>query len=386
MLALLATLMLAAPVQAAPTSYVDEADLASLQTALARTDAYLSTLKAPTVKLLGKDVPVARLRKSVARLQALVGACWGTPDFDRAIADEFEPIAMPGADNQGTVLFTGYHLPLLEARDKPDATFRYPLYAAPKDILTVDLGAFKPALAGQTAAGRLVGSRVVPYYSRAEIDEGKVLKGRGLELAWVSDELALYGMMVQGSGLLKFPDGRVVNANYAAQNGQPYVSLGKALIADGKIPAEQISMPAIQAYFKQHPTELHGYLLKNPSYVFFQIMPAGPYGVSGMQLVPGRAIATDKSLFPSGTIAYLEYPRARFDDQGNLCAWEQGGRFVVDADTGGAIRGPGRIDIYWGGGEDAARRAGTLNGNGHATFLLLKDNQETTPNTERTVF
>lgn len=386
MLALVATLMLAAPVQAAPTSYADEGDKASLVMALDRAEAYLATLKKPTVKLVDREVSVDRLRRSVARFKQLVDRCWGTADFEGAIADEFEPVAMPGADNQGTVLFTGYHLPMLDARDKPDATFRYPLYAAPKDILTVDLGAFRPALAGQTAAGRLAGSRVVPYYSRAEIDEGKVLKGRGLELAWVSDELALYGMMVQGSGLLKFPDGRVVNANYAAQNGQPYVSLGKALINDGKIPAEQISMPAIQAYFKQHPTELHSYLLKNPSYVFFQIMPEGPYGVSGMQLVPGRAIATDKSLFPSGTIAYLEYPRARFDEKGNVCGWEQGGRFVVDADTGGAIRGPGRIDIYWGGGEDAARRAGTLNGNGHATFLLLKDTQETTPNTERTVF
>jgi membrane-bound lytic murein transglycosylase A len=149
--------------------------------------------------------------------------------------------------------------------------------------------------------------------------------------------------------------------------------MGKTLIADGQIPADQISMPAIQAYFKQYPDRLHGYLLKNPSYVFFQLAKEGPFGSSGIQLVPGRAIATDKRLFPPGTIAFLEYPRARFDDQGKVAAWETGGRFVVDQDTGGAILGPGRIDVYWGAGDEAARRAGTLNGNGRATFLLLKD-------------
>ena len=364
--------LLAGPAMAAPAAFTDDGDVASLLSALERTEAYLAASKASAVKLADREVGLDRLRRSVARFKALVAACWGTPAFEEALRTEFEPVAMPGLDAQGTVHFTGYHQPMLEARDRPDATYRFPLYAPPKDLVTIDLGAFRPSLAGQTLTGRVEGRRVVPHYTRAEIESGKALSGRGLELAWVADELALFGLMVQGSGMLRFGDGRVLTVNYAGQNGHPSVSLGKSLIADGKIPAEKISMPAIQAYFRQHPEEQRAYLHRNPSYVFFQLASEGPFGSSGMQLVPGRAIATDKRLFPPGTIAYLEYPRARFDAQGQVAAWEPGGRFVVDADTGGALLGPGRIDIYWGGGEEAARRAGTLNGNGKATFLLLK--------------
>jgi membrane-bound lytic murein transglycosylase A len=363
----------AGPAAAAPAAYTDEADAGSLLQALDRTEAYLASVKKPAVKLGDREVSLDRLRRSAARFKALVSTCWGTPEFETALRDEFEPVEMPGTDGAGTVHFTGYYQPLLEAREAPDATFRHPLYAAPRDQLVVDAGAFKGDLAGQRWLGRVEGNRVLPYYTRAEIEDGQVLKGRGLELAYVADELALFGLMVQGSGMLRFGDGRVVNANYAGQNGHPYVSLGKTLIADGQIPADKISMPAIQAYFKQYPDRLHTYLLKNPSYVFFQLAKEGPFGSSGIQLVPGRAIATDKRLFPPGTIAFLEYPRARFDAQGKVAGWETGGRFVVDQDTGGAILGPGRIDIYWGAGDEAARRAGTLNGNGRATFLLLKD-------------
>ena len=365
--------LVAGPATAAPAAFSDDGDAASLLLTLERTEAYLAASKRPSVKLVDREVSLERLRRSVARFKALVAACWGTSAFDAAIRTEFEQVSMPGTDGQGTVHYTGYHQPMLEARERPDATFRFPLYAPPADLLAIDLGAFRASLAGQTLLGRMQGSRVVPYYTRSEIEDGQALKGRGLELAWVADELALFSLMVQGSGMLRYADGRVVNVNYAGQNGHPYVSLGKSLIADGKIPAERISMPAIQAYFQQHPEEQRRYLLKNPSYVFFQLAKDGPYGSSGMQLVAGRAIATDKTLFPPGTIAYLEYPRARFDAQGQVAAWEPGGRFVVDQDTGGAIRGPGRIDIYWGGGEEAARRAGTLNGNGRATFLLLKE-------------
>lgn len=372
-LGITALALAAGPAAAEPASYSDEADAGSLLQTLARTEAYLTALKKPSVKLVDREVSVERLRRSVARFKALVAECWGTPAFEAALREEFEAVPMPGLDGAGKVHFTGYYQPLLEAREAPDAKFRFPLYAPPTDQVVVDAGAFKADLSGQRWLGRVNGGRVVPYYSRAEIEDGQALKGRKLELAYVSDELALFGLMVQGSGMLRFADGRVVNANYAGQNGHPYVSLGKTLIADGQIPAEQISMPAITAYFKQHPERLHTYLLKNPSYVFFQLASEGPFGSSGMQLVPGRAIATDKRLFPPGAIAYLEYPRAQFDAAGRIAGWETGGRFVVDQDTGGAILGPGRVDIYWGSGDEAARRAGTLNGNGRATFLLLKD-------------
>lgn len=364
--------LLSAPAHAQPTTATDDGDLASLKQAVARSRAYLAAIKRPTLTLGDRQVPLEHLRKTADRFAELLERHGGTPEFERAVQAEFEWIPMPGTDGQGKVHFTGYHLPQLEARERPDATFKFPLYAAPSDMVSIPLGAFRTSLAGQTLLGRVQGSQVVPYFSRSEIDDGKALDGRGLELAWVSDELARYSLMIQGSGLLRFGDGRIVNVNYAAQNGHPYSSLGKHLVADGKIPQALVSMPAIESYFKAHPQELRGYLNRNASYVFFRLAPEGPYGCDGIPLTAGRAIATDKRLFPSGAIAHIEYPRAAFDASGRVERWEPGARFVCDQDTGGAITGPGRIDIYWGGGDEAARRAGTLNGEGKAHYMLLK--------------
>lgn len=359
------SLLLAAAVA---TSFPDDADQASLLAAVARSRAYLATVKKPTLTLLGRPVPVERFRRSAERFEQLVKERWGTPAFDEAVAAEFEHVKPADA-----VRFTGYHLPLLEARARPDATFRFPLYAPPPDMLAVPLGSFKPTLAGTVLTGRLKGSMVVPYYSRAEIDDGNALAGKHLEVAWVADELARYSLMVQGSGILRYEDGRTANVNYAGQNGHPYTGLGKALVADGKIPMALLSMPAIEAYFKANPGQMHGYLNRNPSYVFFKLAPDGPFGVDGISLTAGRAIATDKAQYPSGAITYIHYPRARFDAQGQLAGWEDGTRFVCDQDTGGAINGPARVDIFFGGGQEAARRAGTLNGLGSLEVLLLKD-------------
>lgn len=350
----------------------DDADQASLLAAVASTRTYLDKLRKPTLTLLGKEIPVERFRATAARFEALVKTSWGTPGFEGAIADEFERIEAPGVDGGGAVRFTGYHLPLLDARTRRDERFRYPLYAPPTDMLSIQLGSFRPNLAGTTLIGRLVGKQVVPYYSRSDIDDKDVLGGRNLELAWVDDELARFQLMVQGSGLLRFDDGRVLNVNYAGQNGHPYVGLGKAMVADGVLSADQLSMPGIMAYFDKHPEQLHGYLDRNPSYVFFKLAQDGPYGVDGIPLTAGRSIATDKKLFPSGAIDYMQYPRATFDALGKVTHWGDGARFVMDQDTGGAIVGPGRVDIYWGGGPDAAQRAGTLNGMGRLSVLLLK--------------
>lgn len=369
---LVALFALAGPAHA-QSAPLDDGDQASLVQSLDKTIAYLKTTKKRKLTLAGREVTAERLLATAERFKAIVEADFGTPRFESAVKAEFEWVSMPGTDGAGSVHFTGYHLPLLEARDKPDAEFRFPLYAAPDDLVHVDLGAFRGALAGQKLIGRLAGGRLVPYHSRAEIDDGRALAGRGLELAWVKDEMARYSLMVQGSGLLKFADGRVVNANFAAQNGHVYSSLGKALAADGKLDAKKLSMPAIEAFFQANPAQLRPYLNRNASYVFFRLAPDGPFGCDGISLTAGRAIATDKRLFPSGAIAHLEYPRAAFDAKGGVKAWEPGARFVVDQDTGGAILGPGRIDIYWGGGDEAARRAGTLNGRGRASYLLLRE-------------
>ncbi len=352
---------------------VDDGDLAALQQAVERTRAYLAGTSRATLPLGDRQVPRLHALASAERFAELLARHGLTPAFYEAVQAEFDWISVPGHDGQGAVHVTGYYLPLLEARTKPDARFRFPLYGVPRDLVRVNLSVFHPRYDGQTLVARIEGGAVLPYFSRREIDDGGALAGRGLELAWVDDEMARYSLMVQGSGLLRFEDGRIVNVNYAAANGHAYKSLGKALIADGKLPAEGISMPGIEAYFRAHPDQLREYLNRNPSYVFFKLAPEGPYGSDGIALTAGRAIATDKRLFGSGLIGYLTYPRARFKADGAVEAWEAGSRFVMDQDTGGAIKGPGRADVYWGGGPEAAVRAGTLNGDARLWYLLLKE-------------
>lgn len=352
--------------------FEDDGDRASLLLAIARTEAYFAKAKPGDRPLLGKTVSLERLKRSLARFKALVETAWGTPAFAEALEAEFERVPLPGDDHRGTVRFTGYYLPLLEAAEKPDARFRYPLYAPPADLVSVALGDFDPALAGRRIVGRAEAGRLVPYFDRQAIDDAGALAGRGLEIAWVDSPMARFSLMIQGSGLLRYRDGRIANVNYAAQNGRKYVAIGRPLIADGKIPAEKMSMPAIEAYFEAHPEERGRYFNQNPSYVFFALSPEGPFGCDGVALTPGRAIATDKRQSPSGALVHVRYPKARFDAAGQVIGWDEGTRFVIDQDTGGAILGPGRIDFYLGGGAEAAKTAGTLNGTGRAEVLLLK--------------
>lgn len=353
--------------------FADDADRESLLAAIGCTEAYFAKAKPGDRPLLGAKVGLDRLKRSLARFKELVATAWGTPAFDAAIAAEFERVAFGGEDGRGAVRFTGYHLPLLEAASKPDARFKYPLYAVPADLLTCELGAFDPALAGKRLTGRVEGGRFVPYPDRKAIDDEGALGGKGLEIAWVDSPMDRFSLMIQGSGLLRFRDGRIANVNYAGQNGRKYVAIGKPLIADGKIPAEKMSMPAIEAYFAAHPEEMGRYFNQNPSYVFFKLAPEGPFGCDGVALTPGRAVATDKRLSPSGALVHVRYPKARFAPDGTVAAWEEGSRYVIDQDTGGAITGPGRIDLYLGGGAEAAKTAGTLNGAGRAEVLLLKE-------------
>jgi membrane-bound lytic murein transglycosylase A len=327
-----------------PPSLADEGDAASLLAAVARTRTYLAGLPRRTLSVAGRTLQVEALRRAYEEFEALVRAEWGKPTFEAAVRERFTWLPMPGRDTAGSVLYTGYFQPLLEASEQPTEAYRYPLYAPPPDMIPIDLGAFRPSLAGQVAMARIKNGGIVPYFTRREIDDGQALAGRGLEIAWVKDATLRASLMIQGSGVLRYPDGRLVNVAYAGQNG--HVFLG-------------------------------GDQSRNPSYVFFRLGGDGPTGCDGVMLTGGRSIATDKRLFPTGTLAWISYPRARFNARGLVEAYEQGGRFVLDQDTGGAITGPGRVDVFWGGGPEASRRAHALNGTGRLWFLVPRDEAST---------
>ena len=282
----------------------------------------------------------------------------------------FDLFKSTGSDGAGAVLVTGYYEPWLQGRRTPDARFKVPVYHRPEDLLTVDLGLFPAAKSQAKLGARVKGNQVVPYYTRGEIAKG-ALAGQGLELLWLEDPVDLFFLQVQGSGKVTLEDGSQVRLQYDAQNGQPYHSLGKALIDKGILAPDQVSMQAIRQYFKDHPGQLP-LLDVNPSYTFFRLEKDGPFGNIGVALTAGRSIATDARVFPKGAPALLRSRKPVVNGKGEVTGWVPFTRFVVNQDTGGAIVGPGRVDLFWGGGPSAEAAAGRMKEPGELYFLLRR--------------
>jgi membrane-bound lytic murein transglycosylase A len=311
----------------------------------------------------------AGLRGLLAILQD--GGLSASSKLDR-IRGRFDLLQSVGSDGKGGVLFTGYYEPELEGSLTPDARFRYPLYRRPTDLLTIDLSQFPLAMSDRTIVGRLDGDRVVPYFSRSDIDGKGVLDGKGLELLWLDDPVAIFFLQIEGSGIVKLQNGDQVHVQYDGKNGRPYVSLGKLMIERGLLPKGQASMQAIRRYLKDHPAQLRELLDLNPSYTFFRIAKEGPFGNIGVALTPGRSIATDSRLFPKGALCLIRTEKPELASDGRAKAWSPFTRFVCNQDTGGAIAGPGRVDLFWGAGGKAEAAAGLLQQPGSLYFLVPK--------------
>jgi membrane-bound lytic murein transglycosylase A len=279
----------------------------------------------------------------------------------------FAPFAVTdGGKAEG--LFTGYYEPLLSGSRAPDARYRHPLYRRPADLVSVDLGQFDPELAGRRIAGRVEDGRLRPYADRAAIDGG-ALAGRDLELLWVDDPVDRFFLEIQGSGQVRLADGGTVRVGYADQNGRPYRAIGKDLIEAGAIPRERMSMQAIRAWLEANPDQAPGMMAKNGSYVFFRELPElatapGPLGAQGVPLTPGRSLAVDRKFLPLGAPLWLD-TTAPFPDGDRPLR-----RLVVAQDTGGAIRGPVRGDVFWGADALAEHVAGHMKSPGRLFILL----------------
>jgi len=273
-----------------------------------------------------------------------------------------------GGDGEG--LFTGYYEPLLEGALEPDERFRYPLYRRPDDLVAVDLGHFDPELEGESLRGRVEGGRLVPYAERAEIAAG-ALDGRGLELLWVDDPIDKFFLEIQGSGQVRLRDGRTIRVGYADKNGRPYRAIGRDLVAMGALTAETVSMQSIRAWLEANPDRAREIMNRNPSYVFFHRLEgldeaSGPLGSQGVPLEPGRSLAVDRRFWPMGAPFYLDatapYPEGERPFR----------RLVIAQDTGGAIRGPIRGDVFFGAGPLAEYVAGHMKSRGRLYILLPK--------------
>jgi membrane-bound lytic murein transglycosylase A len=276
-----------------------------------------------------------------------------------------------GSNSSGKVLFTGYYEPLLSCRIARDGTFRYPLYRRPDDIIEVDLTQFGTGFPKNKLFGRLDNKKVIPYYSREDIDQKKILAGKDLEILWCSDIIDIYVLQVQGSGKVDLGDGNILSVLYDGANGRPYKSIGKYLIDSGAMTKENMSMQSIRAYLRMHPDQLTDVLNQNPSYVFFRLDMGPSIGNINVPLTPGRSIATDSKLFPKGALGFIAAQKPVIEN-GAIKSWVPFTRFVLNQDTGGAIKGPGRVDLFFGQGAEAELTAGNFQHEGELYFLMRK--------------
>ncbi|PIE01230.1 MAG: hypothetical protein CSA79_00955 [Thiothrix nivea] len=275
----------------------------------------------------------------------------------------FEPQRLVAEDGNATGLMTGYYEPLLYGSFTPDERYKYPLYKTPEELLIVDLSSVYPELKGKRVRGRLVGNKVVPFYDRAAIDgEEQPLKGQ--EILWVDNRDDVFFLQIQGSGRVQLPDGKVIGVGYDNQNGHPYVSIGKRLIASGKVKRKHMNLFTLKDWLREHDDEAQALLNENPSYVFFNLREAveeGPRGSLNVPLVGERSIAVDRQRIPLGSALWVD---TRYPDESPLQ------KLVFAQDTGGAIRGELRGDFFFGSGEQAEYHAGRMKQD--AAFYLLR--------------
>jgi membrane-bound lytic murein transglycosylase A len=281
----------------------------------------------------------------------------------------FTPYQVLNADGSDEGLVTGYYEPLLYGSRTLSKRYRYPIYSVPDDLLVVDMGDVYPELKNLRLRGRVVGKKVVPYYSRADIERGApALNGR--ELLWVDDPVELFFLQIQGSGRVKLDTSETVRIGYAEQNGYPYKSIGRLLVERGELPLEKASMQGIKNWGVQNPERLAALLNENPSYLFFRELPSnlpGPIGALGVPLTAGRSLAVDPRNIPQGAPVYLSTTWPDSNKPLN--------RLMLAQDRGGAINGGVRADFFWGFGEEAANQAGKMKQSGKMWVLLPKDYQ-----------
>jgi len=352
--------------------FEDDMDLDSLREALEKNLQYLSKLSPDHSFVYGPDRYTCRqLMESQAAFLEMIRTASGPKDLNERIKKEF--LVYKAAGRDGGVLFTGYFEPILQGRLRPDSTFKYPIYRKPDDLIKIDLSLFNEEFKGKNIVGRIDGKSVVPYYSRQQIAWGRALEGRKRELAWLKDPVDVAFLQIQGSGRLDLGGGRATRVGYSERNGHPYRSIGRYLMERGLITREEMSMQAIRRILAERPEMVEEVLNYNPSYVFFRDLGDGPLlGSINTPITPGRTLALDSRLFPPGAMAWIKTSKPKVNDGGEIVSWEVFSRFVMNQDTGGAIKGPGRADLFWGSGPYAELAAGHMRHEGELYILIKK--------------
>jgi membrane-bound lytic murein transglycosylase A len=288
----------------------------------------------------------------------------GTEALREAITTHLTPWTASDGGNP-TGLFTGYYEPELNGSRRKTERYDEPLYPRPSDLVLVDLGNWRDAMKGERIAGRVSGGRLRPYDSREQIDGGS-LGSQTTPIVWLDDPVDSFFLHIQGSGLVRLDDGSLMRVGYDGHNGHIYHAVGRTLIAWGEVAREDMSLQAIRKWMADNPDRMRELMHKNPSYIFFrEIKGDGPIGAQGVALVPGRSLAVDRRFHAMGVPVYVDIETK--DENGRDLQ-----RLMIAQDTGGAIRGPVRGDVFWGAGAPAEALAGPMAAQGRTWLLLPK--------------
>ncbi|MFA6029566.1 MAG: MltA domain-containing protein [Elusimicrobiota bacterium] len=355
----------------------DDLDADSLARAAERTLAYLKALAPKLTEFGDRKVGPQLMRETAEELVRLRREARTPEELAAGLRERFDLYRVSGATTAaGGAFFSAYYQPVLKASPVRTERFAFPLYRKPADLLEADLGAFGSKWKGEGVVGRVEGGRFVPYFDRGDIDVRRRLEGRKLELAWLENAFDRVDLHVQGSGLLEFPDGKMVVARYAATNGLPYRSVGVAVVGSGAMRREEIDRERLRRYLAEHPEGEAWLLAQNPRYAFFELADAPadgePFGQIGQPLTAGRSAAVDPKTVPLGLPAFIRLPMAQVDAEGRLLGKADASRFVFCQDVGSAITGPGRVDLYVGHGLSAMETAVRVWDAGELYILLKK--------------
>ncbi|MEW6668769.1 MAG: MltA domain-containing protein [Thermodesulfobacteriota bacterium] len=354
-------------------AFQDDTDFSSLAEAIRKNLEYLRRLRPEQAFDYGPDRYTRRqIVEGQEEFLRLITTSPSADEINRKVRKDYLVYRASGRPGNPSVLFTGYFEPTYEASLTPDGTFRHPIYARPEDLVKVDLSPFREEFKGKSIVARIDGKRVLPYYTRAEIEGDRVLAGKNLELAWLKDSLDVTFLQIQGSGRLRLPDRSLLRVGYEIGNGRPYQSIGRYMIEKGYLTREETSMQSIRRYLTRHPELKEDVLNQNPSYVFFRTVSGGPYGNINVPLTPGRSLALDNRLFPRGALCFVRTQKPLVNSRDEVTGWTDFSRFVLHQDTGGAIKGSGRADLFWGDDPYAEVAAGHMKHEGELYLLVKK--------------
>ena len=339
-----------------PPFRLTPAERTALQAGIRHSQTFLA--KPTSAARFPKELPItsAQVQAALADLSKLLATA-SDEELDRAIRTRYRAFMSVGWNGEGGVLFSGYYTPIVSASWSHEGPYQYPAYRRPSQLIG---GSVETQAQWKAADGTLT-----PCPAYADLTSSGQLKGQ--ELVWFTEPFDAYNARVQGSAKVRLPDGKVADLGYAGTTGHEYVAIGKLLIADGKIAADKLSAQTLRAYFQAHPEELEVYAARNPRGIFFAITSGGPFGSLGQPVTSDVTVATNKQIFPPAAPMLVQ--TTVIDANGRA---EPYTALRLDQDTGGAMRAPGRADLYMGVGDAAGQRAGGQWHEGRMWYLILK--------------